>query len=85
MPGTEETRGWRVQQLLDAAGVKKWERLVLLDASGSSVIVERKDKTVPFLKLNKQGALRLRVLKPVGTGWQGAGELRALAGIKVTK
>jgi hypothetical protein len=89
MPGSEETRGWRLTQLLDAAGIKKFERLVLSDASGgSSVIVERKDlsaKTVPFIKLNKQGALRLRVLKQVGTGWQTAGELRALAAIKVAK
>ncbi len=85
MPGTEDTRGWRVQQLLDAAGIKKFERLVLLDASGSSVIVERKDKSVPFLKLNKQGHLRVRVLRQVGTGWQTAGELRQLAAIKVAK
>jgi hypothetical protein len=62
---------------------------VLTDASGgSSVVLERKDldaKTVPFIKLNKQGALRLRVLKKAGAGWQPAGELRALAGIKVAK
>jgi len=88
MPGSEDTHGWRLAKLLDAAGIKKFERLVLADASGSSLVLERKDldaKTVPFIKLNKQGALRVRVLKQVGTGWQTAGELRALAAIKVAK
>ena len=91
-PGSEETHGWRLAQLLEAAGIKTFERLVLADASGgSSVIIEKKDlesksaKLVPFIKLNKQGALRVRVLKQVGTGWQTAGELRALASIKVAK
>lgn len=88
-PGSEDTRGWRLAQLLEAAGIKKFERLVLADAEGrSSVIIEKKDldaKTVPFIKLNKAGALRVRVLKQVGTGWQIAGELRALGSIKVAK
>lgn len=82
-------RGWRLAQLLDAAGIKKYEQLVLLDASGTSVIVERKDlegkKAVPFIKLNKQGQLRLRVLEQAGTGWKTGGELRALATIRVAK
>src|SRR5262249_8955054 len=92
MPGTEDTHGWPLTKLLDAAGIKKFGQLVLTDASGgSSIIVARKDleaktgKTVPFIKLNKQGAFRVRVLKQVGTGWQGAGELRSLGGIKVAK
>jgi hypothetical protein len=89
MPGAPETKGWRLAQLVEAAGIKKFERLVLLDAGGgTSVIVERKDltaKNVPFIKLNKQGSLRLRVMQQVGTGWQAAGELRALATIKVAK
>lgn len=92
MPGMEDTHGWPLVKLLDAAGIKKFEQLVLTDATGgSSIIVERKDleaktgKTVPFIKLNKQGALRVRVLKQAGTGWQAAGELRALGGIRVAK
>jgi hypothetical protein len=84
-PGNEETHGWRLQQLLDAAGIKKYEQLALRDASGATVIVERKDKTVPFIKLNKQGDLRVRVLKREGTGWQTAGDLRSLVAIKVVK
>lgn len=88
MPGAPDTHGWNLTKLLEAAGIKKFERLVLGDDSGSSLVLERKDldaKTVPFIKLNKQGALRVRVLKQVGTGWQTAGELRALASIKVAK
>ncbi len=87
-PGAAETRGWRLAQLLEAAGIMKFERLVLSDAGGSSVIIEKKDldaKTVPFIKLNKSGALRLRVMKQVGTGWQTGGELRSLVAIKVAK
>ena len=85
MPGTEETHGWRLQQLLDLAGIKKFEQIVLRDAGGTTVIVDRKDKTVPFIKLNKQGSLRFRVLKQAGTGWKTEGELRSLVGIKVSK
>lgn len=87
-PGAEDTRGWRLAQLLEAAGIKKFERLVLGDAAGTSLILERKDlgpKKVPFIKLNKQGSLRLRVLEQVGTGWKTAGELRSLVSIKVAK
>jgi hypothetical protein len=87
-PGAEDTRGWRLAQLLEAAGIKKFERLVLGDATGTSLILERKDlgaKKVPFVKLNKAGALRVRVLEQVGTGWKTAGELRSLSSIKVAK
>jgi hypothetical protein len=87
-PGNEDTKGWRLAQLLEAAGIKKFEQIMLLDTSGASVILERKEldaKTVPFIKLNKQGALRLRVLKQGGTGWQAAGELRSLTAIHVMK
>ena len=88
-PGNEDTKGWRLAQLLEAAGIKKFEKLVLFDASGgTSIILERKEldaKTVPFIKLNKQGSLRVRVLKQGGTGWQSAGELRSLGTIQVAK
>jgi hypothetical protein len=88
LPGSEQTKGWRLAQLIEAAGIKKFERLVLQDAGGSSLILERKDltpKNVPIVKLNKAGALRIRVMKQAGTGWQVAGELRSLVGIKVAK
>ncbi|HEU4729404.1 MAG TPA: hypothetical protein VFT22_15990 [Kofleriaceae bacterium] len=86
MPGNADQKGWRLASLLDAAGVKAYEHLVLTDASGTSLTLDRKDlddKTVPFVKLNKQGALRFRVLKQVGEGWNPAGDLRALIAIEV--
>jgi hypothetical protein len=84
MPGNADQKGWRLATLLDAAGVKAYDHLVLTDASGTNLTLDRKDlddKTVPFIKLNKQGALRLRVLKQVGEGWNPAGDLRALVAI----
>jgi hypothetical protein len=89
MPGSEDThKGWRVTQLLEAAGIEdKYKKLVLVDAGGTNLTLERSDfddKTaIPFLKLNKSGALRFRLMKQQGTGWQAAGDLRALAAIKV--
>ncbi|MGN6105612.1 MAG: hypothetical protein ACTHU0_10945 [Kofleriaceae bacterium] len=89
MPGNEDTKGWRLTQLLEAAEIHAFERLVVLDAAGASVILERKDyddkTTVPFIKLNRQGALRFRVMKQTGEGWQAAGDLRSIAAIQVVK
>jgi len=85
-PGNPEQRGWRLTALLDAAGVKHFDHLVLTDATGTSLALERgdvSDTSVPFIKLNKQGALRLRVLKKAGDGWNAAGDLRALVAIDV--
>ncbi|MEO8702374.1 MAG: hypothetical protein ABI867_20180 [Kofleriaceae bacterium] len=87
MPGNEDTKGWLVTKLLAAAGVTKFNRLVLLDAAGTSLIIERKDfddkTTIPFIKLNRQGSLRFRMMKKQGEGWIPTGDLRALATIKV--
>jgi hypothetical protein len=58
---------------------------VLTDAGGTSLTLDRKDlddKTVPFVKLNKSGALRFRLLKKTGDGWNPAGDLRALTSIE---
>ena len=84
-PGNPEQRGWRLTALLDAAGVRSFDRLVLTDATGTNLTLERSDvsdTSVPFVKLNKQGALRLRVLKKAGGGWNAAGDLRALIAIE---
>jgi hypothetical protein len=89
MPGSEDAKGWRLTTLLEAGGVKTFERLVLTDAAGMSLTLERKDfddkSTIPFVKLNKQGALRFRVLAKQGDGWQATGDLRALSTIEVVK
>lgn len=86
-PGSEDTKGWRVTQILAAAGVKDYTSLVLLDAGGASVPLEKddfNDKTsVPFVKLNKQGAMRFRLMKKQGDGWQASGDLRSLVTIQV--
>ena len=85
-PGNPDQKGWPLQALLDAAGVKTYQRLVLSDGAGTNLTIERKDITptsVPFIKLNKQGSLRLRVLKKTGDGWNPGGDLRGLAAIEV--
>lgn len=89
MPGNEDTKGWRLTKVLDAAGIKKFERLVLTDAAGMTLALGKHDfddkTTIPFIKLNKQGALRFRVLKQQNGGWTPTGDLRALTTIQVTK
>lgn len=86
-PGQEDNKGWRVRTLLEAAGITSYKKLVLADASGVTVTLDKaelEDKaTVPFVKLNRSGALRFRVMKKQGEGWQTAGDLRGLATIKV--
>ena len=85
MPGNADQQGWRLSTLLTAAGVTTYQHLVLHDAGGMNLTLERKDldaKTVPFVKLNKSGLLRLRVLKQVGDGWNPAGDLRGLVAIE---
>jgi hypothetical protein len=84
MPGNADQKGWRLTALLDAAGVKAYRRLVLHDASGANLTLDKKDvsdASVPFIKLNKQGALRFRVMKKAGDGWNASGDLRGLVSI----
>lgn len=87
MPGNDDTKGWPLTKLLAAAGVTKYEKLALIDSGGTSLALARTDfddkTTIPFIKLNRQGSLRFRLMKKQGTGWQAAGDLRALATIKV--
>ncbi len=87
MPGNAETKGWPLTKLLTAAGITKYSKLVLIDAAGTSLNVAKTDfddkTTIPFIKLNRQGSLRFRMMKKQGEGWQAAGDLRALATIKV--
>jgi hypothetical protein len=84
MPDNPDQKGWRLTAMLDAAGVKSFERLVLSDTAGANLMLDRKDiseTSVPFVKLNKQGALRLRVFQKAGDGWVAGGGLRGLAAI----
>jgi hypothetical protein len=88
-PGTggKESKGWKLQTLLDAGGIKAFQKLVLSDASGTNLTLEKADfdakLSIPFVKLNKKGALRLTVYKKQGEGWTPGGDLRALASIQV--
>ncbi len=87
MPGSPDTKGWPLSKLLGAADVTKFNKLVLIDAAGTALTIDKKDfddkTTIPFIKLNRQGSLRFRMLKKQGDGWQYAGDLRALSTIKV--
>jgi hypothetical protein len=84
-PGSPDQKGWRLAALLDAAGIKAFEHLVLRDAAGNNLTLDKADvsnTSVPFLKLNKQGMLRLKVYKKAGDGWNTAGDLRGLTAIE---
>jgi hypothetical protein len=87
MPGNADQKGWQLGALLAAAGVQSYERLVLHDAGGANLTLDKKDlgpKAVAFIKLNKQGALRFRIYKKTGDGWNpGGGDLRGLTAIDV--
>jgi hypothetical protein len=88
-PGEDgDPKGWTLKAILDAAGVKSFERLMLTDAAGLNITLDKADVTdssVPFIKLNRQGSLRFRVFKKQGSGWQPTGDLRALTTIQVVK
>ncbi len=89
MPGGGgDAKGWKLVTLLEAAGIKTFEKLLLTDAAGLTLTMERSeidDKTIPFVKLNRQGSLRFRVFKQQGDGWTPSGDLRALIKIEILK
>ena len=89
MPGgSGDAKGWRLVTLLEAEGVKTFEKLLLTDAGGLTLTIEKadlNDKTVQFVKLNRQGSLRFRIYKQQGEGWTPAGDLKELVSIEVLK
>ncbi len=86
-PGNEDTKGWRVTQFLEAVGVTKYQSLVLIDAGGTTLPLDKKEldpaTANPFIKLNKQGHLRFRMFTKQGDGWQPGADLRQLVTIQV--
>ena len=89
-PGGEgEGKGWKLSAVLAQAGITKYERLLLADAKGTNLTLEKQDldeKTaVPFVKLNRQGTLRFRVYRKQGETWQPGSDLRGLATIEILK
>ena len=89
MPGGGgDAKGWRLDTILTAAEVKSWDKIMLYDAGGTTLPLEKKDmdaNTIPFIKLNRQGSLRFRLYKKQADGFQAAGDLRALTRIEIIK
>ncbi len=89
MPGGGgDAKGWRLDTILTAAGVTAWDKIMLYDAGGTTLPLEKKDmdaNTIPFIKLNRQGSLRFRLYKKQADGFQAAGDLRALTKIDIVK
>jgi len=84
-PINPDQKGWRLQSVLGAAGITKFKQLTLTDASGANLTLDPKDlgaDAFVFIKLNKQGQLRLRLYRKQGEGWNPAGDLRALTTIE---
>jgi len=84
-PGNPDQKGWRLTALLAAAGVKSYDRLVLSDASGTNLTLERadiSDTSVPFIKLNSRRAAAARAQED-GRRVERRGDLRALTAIDV--
>lgn len=86
-PGDSEARGWKLTTVLAQAGVTRYERVLLTDVGGVSLTLEKQDfdaaTSVPFLKLNRQGQLRLRVFRRQGETWQPTGDLRGVNSVEV--
>jgi hypothetical protein len=87
-PGDADSHaGWRLLTILEQQGVKAPKRLLLTDAKGTNLTLEAQDldpaAAVPFLKLNRQGAIRFRVFRKQGDTWQMGSDLRGLASIEV--
>ncbi len=88
-PGESEGKGWKLSTLLAQVGVTKYTRLLLTDASGTNLTLEKQDldekAAVPFVKLNRQGALRFRVYRKQADTWQAGSDLRGLTRVEVLK
>lgn len=88
MPGGDgEAKGWPLSTILANAGLKSYKRLRLTGEGGTNLTLEQQDldpkTSVPFVKLNRQGALRFRVYKKQGAGWEAGADLRGLTKIEV--
>nr|HEX4318108.1 hypothetical protein [Kofleriaceae bacterium] len=87
-PNGGKDQGWRLTTLLAAAHITKFEKLMLTDSAGTNLELSKSDvsdSSVPFVKLNKQAKLRVRVWKKQGDGWTPAADLRDLKSIDVVK
>lgn len=87
MPGTDEPKGWTLATVLKTAGIDTYEKLLLTDQGGLNLTLEKQDLdpkvAIPYIKLNRQGSLRVKVYKKQGDGWEGTGDLRGLVAIEI--
>jgi hypothetical protein len=85
--GDLDSKGWRLTTLLALAGAPTDHKLVLHAEDGTQLALEPSDldetSSVPFLKLNRQGALRFRVFVRQGEGWTTTSDLRGVKSIDV--
>jgi hypothetical protein len=88
-PGENGGMGWPLAAILEKAGVRKYEKLIVTDAKGTNLTLEKQDVdpelAMPFVKLNRQGSLRFIVFKKNGEAWTRGGDLRELTRIEVVK
>lgn len=88
-PGEEDAKGWPLSVILENAGVTGYHKLLLTDGRETALTLEKGDLdenvSVPYVKLNRQGALRVIVYKKKGDAWARGGDLRGLAYIEVQK
>jgi hypothetical protein len=82
-------QGWPLATILKAAGVTEYSQLVLNDAAGLALNLDKSAfdpaTSVPFIKLNRSGQLRFRVYKKQGDSWTASGDLRGLTAIEIVK
>lgn len=87
-PGDNGGMGWPLAAILDKAGVKGAEKIIVSNAT-TNLTLEKQDldatASVPFVKLNRQGSLRFIVFKKAGEAWNRGGDLRELSRIEVVK
>ena len=88
-PGDNGGMGWPLASILEKGGVTKYEKLIVSDAKGTNLTLEKQDVdpkvAMPFVKLNRQGSLRFIVFKKNGEAWTRGGDLRDLIRIEVVK
>jgi hypothetical protein len=89
-PGEEgDAKGWKLSTIMKAQKLAVPSRVRLTDAAGVNLTLEKADfdesSSIPFVKLNKQGQLRFRILKKKGDAWTKGADLRALTQIEMLK
>jgi hypothetical protein len=88
MPGGGEQKGWTLATIIKAGGIAKFDKILLTDSGGLNLTLDKADfsaESIPYVKLNRQGALRVQVYKKKGSGWDRSGDLRGLVSLEQLK